>query len=146
MEAPKISDEKLEYLPETVDATERSYETQKKSAIEDDEDRTGAAILSLIASFGLPIVVILLLLATQTPAEPDTASFAGSAIESLWLFLILIFIVPISTIFSIIAGILAYKKSPKKGRLIALASGLVTLIGVVLLFVFINALANASTI
>jgi|GEM_PF-1650782 hypothetical protein len=130
--------EEIEYGQEAVSSTEAPYgydrtkDAGKLSAMSvTQSERLGLALVSLIAASGLPI---------SLGALWGVLASSGGTVWALVLFLIIIFIVPLTTIFSWITGYIAFQKSKKAGRYIAIGSFAVSGIGLILLILFINGL------
>lgn len=150
---PTIDPEaKIEIVPETVASTQQPFGYEKDRITETNPvtevlpEQVGLGILSSVSALLFPIIVGILLSNIRTDVDAaEAVGFQSYAIGSLVLFLVLIFVVPVTTIFSIITGYLAFKRSQKIGRWIAVGSGIITAIGIVLLILFVGALQVAPT-
>ena len=107
-------------------------------------ERLGLAIISLVMSLGLPIVVGLLWSSFEANATNPTEGFGGMAIGALALFLILIFLIPLTTLFSWLTAYVAIKKSKKAGRWVAIGSLVISGVGLVMLILFIRSLSMST--
>lgn len=150
---PQQPDEpiKIEYGQEQVATPNQAYgyeptkDAAKLTAMAvTQNERLGLAIISLVMSLGLPIVVGLLWSAFAANGTDPTQGFGGMAIGALALFLILIFVIPLTTLFSWLTAYVAIKKSKKAGRWVAIGSLVISGIGLVMLVLFINSLSTAT--
>lgn len=148
--------EKIEIVPETVASTDQpfGYETDRAPSDDLPEPLTpapeplGLALLSAAAALGLPIVAAILWASVRVNVHTAEAAsdMTQYTISSIVLFLVLIFVVPVTTIFSLITAYLAFRRSQKIGRWVAAGSVAITLVGVVLLVLFISALQTAADV
>lgn len=141
--------EKIEIVPETVSSTEQpfGYEVDRQKEQPEAKELTpepvGLGIVSALTALPFPIVVALLWSTVRINVVDPEAGAASYTVGAIALFLVLIFVVPIATIFSIITGYVAFKRSQKIGRWMAAGSGVMTLVGIILLVLFITALQAA---
>ena len=98
-------------------------------------------MLSAITALLFPIVTAILWSTIRVDVDASQAEgFGGYALGTILLFLVLIFVVPITTIFSAVTAYVSFRRSRKTGRYIAAGSGLITLVGIVLLILLIGTL------
>lgn len=141
--------EKIEILPETVTATDNPYqgagEIQHAAPPERPKERVGLSIVSIGTALPLPLTVWWVWASVNAASQTalDNGIF-GAAIATIVIFLLLIFVVPLTTIFSVISGYVALRRSKKLGRWLAFGSFLVTLIGIVLLILFVQMLQRVT--
>lgn len=105
-------------------------------------ERKALAITSLLTALPLPLVLSVLLLTVRIDVETPQADFQAYAYGTIGWFLLLIFVVPLTTIASGLTGYVAFVQSQFAARKLAIASFAVTAIGIVLLILFIAKLQS----
>jgi hypothetical protein len=108
-------------------------------------ERNGLAAASLLTALPLPIVASILLATIRINIQEPQFDFQAYAMQTIGLFLLMIFVVPLSTIFSLVSGYVAFRQSLYSARKLAIASCIITAIGLVIVIIFAITMQGAGT-
>lgn len=106
-------------------------------------ERKKLAVGSLVTALPFPIITAIVLYTLRVNVQSPQFDFQQYAIGAIGLFLLLIFVAPLSTIFSLLSGYVAFRQSQFMARNIAIASFVVTVIGIVLLVMLVVTMQSA---
>lgn len=107
-------------------------------------ERTALAVGSLLLALVAPILLTIAILSIRVNVQDPQFDFQSYALQTIGLFLLLIFVAPVATILSLLMGYVAFRQSQFKARKLAIVSFVVTGIALILLIVFVNIYQGAS--
>ena len=105
-------------------------------------EQLGLALVSIATALILPILAAILWSTVKIDVSTTGDVVQSYAISAVVLFILLIFLAPLTTLFSIITGVLAYKRSRKIARYGAIVSFLISAVGVVLVMLLVQHIQN----
>ena len=137
-------EEKLEILPEAVTTNEYAYKEEQPvlPPVEEHAEQMGLALISVSTALVLPIITAILWTTIKVDTDAAGEAVQAYAVGAILLFVTLMFVTPITSIFSIITGILAYKRSRAVARYVAIGSFVITVAGIVMVMLFVNHIQN----
>ncbi len=106
-------------------------------------ERKALAVGSLLLSLIAPLLLTIAIFTLRVNVKDPQFDFQNYALNTIGLFLLLIFVAPVATILSLLMGYVAYKQSQFAARKLAIASFVVTGIALALLIVFVSIFQGA---
>jgi len=130
--------EKIEIVREVTESTDdHQYRDTQPIKLEVIRDRSISAILSLVLALPLPIMVIILW-ATLDAIKGSGQTFSNLTMNAVVLYLFQFFVVPVTSLISIILAIIVATNAKGRAAKIGYVSLGVSLVGIILLAVFLE--------
>jgi len=130
--------EKIEIVREVTESTDdHQYRDTQPIKLEVIRDRSISAIISVILALPLPILVIILWV-TVDAIKGSGQSFSNLTMNAVVLYLFQFFIVPVTSLISIVLAIIVATNAKGRAAKISYVSLGISLIGIILLATFLQ--------
>ncbi len=106
-------------------------------------ERKALAVASFFTALPFPLLIAIVLNTIRVNIETPQFDFHQYAMNTIGLFLLLIFVAPLTTIFSLLSGYVAFRQSQFWAKKLAVLSFAVTLVGIVLLIMLVTTMQSA---
>ena len=130
---------KIEVIAEQTDSgDDHHYSNNTALPLEERREQLALAVIGLVLAVPFPLLIILLWL-TLNGIKADQTTIGEGAMNAVGLYLLQFFVVPLTTLASIIIGFIVTSQSKMIARRMGYVSLGVTAVGFVVLGLFLNA-------
>jgi len=128
----------VEYAPQVVESTnDHHYSNDTTPVVQKNKEQVALSVTGLILALPFPILIIILWV-TLAGIKGEPQGLAEGAMNAVFIYLLQFFIVPVTSIASVVIGFIVTMKSQAIAKKIGYISFAVTGVGFVVLGLFLN--------